>query len=551
MQLKPVTVVLAVLAGLSIAPQVLSQTRPDSGQMLQELHKPAKPSPPPTGLTIKPGLVEKPTPAGGPTATVTSVNLQGVSRFNSATLLAVLGNYRGKSYDLAGMKGLADRITRYYRDHGYPFALAYLPPQKVVKGRLLIKVIEGRYGKVTVSGDPKLAQGARRFLSGLHTGDVIRGKPLQRSVYLLGDQPGIRIYPVLSPGSAVGSGDLDVKVTPGKRYTGEIGFDNYGNRYTGRWRANASVAVNRVLVFGDQLTVSGLASNDHLLNGQLGYSLPLGGSGLRGLAGYQYGDYKLGDEFSALGLTGRAEVGTVGLEYPLVRSLRSNLSIQTVYRYKSLRDEYAVGAPRDKRTSDTVQLTLRFDHRDAWLGGGLTWGDLAWTTGQLNLDSGFKAIDAVTAKTDGHFDKVNLELARLQHLVGPLSFFTRVMGQWTGDNLDSSESFGLGGADGVRAYPEGEGYGDRGGLVQLELRYRIKFVSPYLFYDAGKIEINADPWASGNNHRTIAGGGIGVRSAVDGLDVDASLAWRTVGGPPLSDTRNDNMRFWLSVIYRL
>jgi len=37
--------------------------------------------------------------------------------------------------------------------------------------------------------------------------------------------------------------------------------------------------------------------------------------------------------------------------------------------------------------------------------------------------------------------------------------YGRVSAQWASKNLDSSQKFGLGGPNGVRAYPSGEGYG--------------------------------------------------------------------------------------------
>lgn len=539
-----------MVAGLFAAGAALAQPVPEAGQILEQLKQPVQPQPAPTELLIRPGTAEQPTAAGGVQVVVKTITLQGMTRFDEATLLAALGEYRDRTFDLAGLRGLAGRITRFYRERGYPVALAYLPPQTVKGGALEIRIVEGRYGEVRVEGDPSLAAGARAFLGGLEPGEVIEGAPLERAIHLLGDQPGVVISPVLMPGSAVGSGDLEVRIAEGERFAGDIGLDNYGNRYTGDLRSSVTLGVNRLLAFGDQLTLGALYTDEHLWYGRLGYSLPLGGSGLRARAEYLRTAYELGEEFSSLGATGNVDISTLGLAYPLIRSQRANLSLQADYVHKALEERANDAVPTTEKSSDALPLSLRFDRRDALAGGGLTWGELTWTPGRLDLDSGLRKVDRLTARTDGRFNRLNLELARLQRLPGSLSLYGRFSGQWSAGNLDSSEGFGLGGANGVRAYPQGEALGDRGWLGQVELRWSRGAFAPYAFFDGGGITVNADTWEAGENHRRLSGGGLGVRYATAGISFDVAAAWRVSGGEPESDTRNDQPRFWGSAHYR-
>lgn len=537
------------LAGLFAASLALAQPVPEAGQILEQLKKPAQPQPAPTELVIKPGTAETAAVAGGAQIKVDAVRLQGMTRFDAATLQAALGDYRGQSFDLAGLRGLAARITRFYRAHGYPVALAYLPPQTAKDGVLAIAVVEGTYGEVRTAGDPALAAGAQAFLAGLKPGEVIAGAPLERAIHLLGDQPGVELSPVLMPGTAVGSGDLEVRITQEERFAGDIGVDNYGNRYTGAWRTSASLGVNRLLTFGDQLTLGGLLTDEHLWYGRLGYGLPLGGSGLRARADYLRTSYELGKEFASLGATGDARITTLGLSYPLLRSQRGSLILQADYVHKALEEKPADTAPTNDKASEALPLALQFDHRDT-LAGGVTWGVLTWTPGWLDLDASLQSLDRLTARTDGRFSRINLELARLQQLPGPLSLYGRMSTQWSNGNLDSSEGFGLGGVNGVRAYPQGEALGDRGWLGQVELRCDAGPLAPYLFYDSGAITVNADPWTDADNHRSLSGGGFGVRLAAAGWSFDAVAAWRSWGGAPESDTHHHQPRFWVSTHYR-
>ena len=69
-----------------------------------------------------------------------------------------------------------------------------------------------------------------------------------------------------------------------------------------------------------------------------------------------------------------------------------------------------------------------------------------------------------------------------------------VSGQYGWNNLDSSEDFYIGGADAVRAFPQGETGGDSGLLGTLEFRYRtsIDGLTLTAFVDGGRVFYNHD-----------------------------------------------------------
>lgn len=539
---------LALASSLAFAAEA-----PDAGRTLQEI-KPTI-APPRVSPSID---IEAPAPSeampGGDSVLLQSVTFSGNTIYDASVLNKALGDNTGKSYDLAGLKGLANIVTSYYREHGYPFARAFVPVQPMKDGNLRIEIIEGKYGKVTANGDEKLATSAQQFLTQLQSESVIDSKQLERTTLLLDDLPGIKTTPIIRPGQMIGTGDLDVKVERDSRFGGEVGFDNYGNRYTGRNRAKASLHIDSPFMLGDQITVSGLYTEEDMWLGHLGYSLPVGNSGLRANVGYAHTYYELGQEFSNLKANGTAKISNLGLTYPIVRSQQTNLSVAANYQYKRLNDQQDVAGTDNSKSSHSLPITLNFDHRDTWAGGGVTYGGISWTHGDLSLDSGLRTTDRTTAKTAGSYDKINLDLARLQMLPANFTLYGRVSAQWSNENLDSSESFGLGGANGVRAYPSGEGYGDEGWLTQLELRYNTVVkdatLTPYAFYDSGRVRINHSPWDAADNYRSVSGTGLGLRGTYSRVTADASLAWRLYGGDPKSDTKDYSPMAWFNLVYR-
>jgi hemolysin activation/secretion protein len=137
---------------------------------------------------------------------------------------------------------------------------------------------------------------------------------------------------------------------------------------------------------------------------------------------------------------------------------------------------------------------------------------------------------------------LNFGANRLQHLTAATSILLAVSGQMANKNLDSSEKFLLGGSDGVRAFPQGEGIGDTGYLCKFELHHDfIHGLQGIAFYDDGSVSINKTPFVSPtiSNKRDLAGAGVGLNAAVAGFELRSTVAWRTHGGDPDSIPRRD------------
>lgn len=536
------------VALLYFSPAAQAQVPPDAGQTLQQLQPPIAAPRESQPLKIQAPLGSAPIAPGGAAVVLHAVKLSGNSVFSEETLRAVLGDVTGKTFDLAGLRGLAERITDVYQAGGYPFARAILPPQDLANGDLRIEVIEGRYGVVQAEGDDSaLARQATAFLDGLLPGSVIASGPLERAALLLDDLPGIQSAATVRPGEQAGTGDLIVQISRDQRVRGDIGLDNAGSRYTGKNRVRANVDINSPFLLGDQITVRALLSEEELWLGSLGYSLPLGASGLRGNVGYSHTSYVLAKEFASLHANGTAKVASAGLSYPILRSQRANLTLIATYQAKDLQDNRDSTQTYESKSSRSLPLALQFDYRDGY--DGMTYGSLSWTPGRLKLDTGLSAVDYY--KTRGSFHKVNLDVVRLQSLPAGLSLMAHLSWQQADKNLDSSEKLSLGGASGVRAYPSGEATGDEGGLAQLELRYGAGDFAPYAFMDAGRITVNAKPAPASDNRRSLRGSGLGLRYQRQAWSADVALAWRTTGGRSLSETNSDpKPRVWLNLEYR-
>lgn len=536
-KLKPIPLALALLALPAIT---FAQERPEAGQIQQQSQpRVLAPLTPSVELDLDAGVLTA-AEVGGAKVQLNAIRLQGNQVFSAEKLLALLGDYQGQQYDLAGLQGLANQISQFYRDQGYVFASALLPAQDLASGELKIHVIEGRYGQVKTQGD--FAAATQRFVSPLQPGDVIESSLLERQLMIMGDLPGVVVVPVMRPGEQLGTGNLDVQVSETQRITGRISADNHGSRFSGAYRGRGDLQINRLLTVGDELSVSALYSSEETWLGSLSYALPLMANGLRGSLSYSHTDYTLGKGFE--GYTGTAGIFAAGVSYPLLRSQTSNLRLSATLQHKDLDDQADISNYKKATQSYSLPLALMFDHRDALGRGGITWGSLSATPGQMETRT---SQTGGAISDDESFLLVNLEVVRLQALAEKLSLYGRFNSQWSNrKQLDGSESFSIGGPSGVRAFPVGEGSDSRGWLTQIELRYQLGWgISPYVLLDAGRtIRGGADEEA-----RELAAAGLGARYNHQGFSADLVSAWELDGGDAQADGRQQEPRLWFNASY--
>lgn len=526
---------------------------PDAGQTLRELQQ--QPS---FNAPLAPAMrSDQPPPREDSAAeriAVKAFTINGNSEISSADLQAQLAGLAGTQLSLAELNAAANRITAYYRQRGFAVARAYLPAQDIVDGVVAISVIEGRIDKHNVANRSRLSDArAGAFFDGIKDGDVIRADSVDRSLLLLNDTPGVgSSRATLQPGASVGTSDLLVELTPGQAFAGSVGFDNYGNRYTGEYRLSGTVSANSPLGIGDQLQASALTSGADLNYGRIAYQLPLGSNGLRIGSAYFEAHYKLGREFELLAAHGIARSASGFATYPFIRSQITNLTGIVTLEQKMLTDQVDSTSTRTDKKLRLVNLGLSGNRRDGLNGGGITSVDLAVIHGKLQIGSpSALAIDDASARSNGSYTRMTYALNRLQRLTDRQVLALSWSGQVAGKNLDSSEKFALGGINGVRAYPQGEGIGDEGYLVTLELRHNFAdYLQGTLFYDSGEVTYNHDRFGPpASNGRRLAGAGIGLNASMAGVQAKAVLAWPTTGGDatsiPASAARTPT--FWLQL----
>lgn len=531
------------------------QPPPGAGGQLQQIPPPPLPAKIVPDMRVEGRQAAPPAAGEGARFRVNKLLVTGNTLFGEAELVTAAAVTPGTDLSLDQLREAAARIAGFYNARGYFLAQAYLPAQDIKDGAVTVAVVEGRYGKTGFSNRSSLSDGAlSHALAGLKGGDPVTAGPLERRLLLLSDIPGIKVRSTLAPGTGVGTSDLLIDVAPGRRLTGSVEADNGGNRYTGAYRLGGSANLNNPAGIGDVLSLRLLGSTGKLGYGRLAYQAPVGAATV-GVA-FTHLRYELGREFRSLDADGTANIASVFGSYPLIRSRDANLYALAGIDAKWLTDRIDLVDTRSRRTSRALNLGFSGDTRDELGGGGRNVFSAGLAVGNLHIRSPIdRAADALTARTEGRFGRLQLSAARLQEVAGPLSLYAAVRGQLAFGNLDISEKMELGGAYGVRAYPEGEAYGDEGWLGTLEARLALKRWTGALpgelglfgFVDVGQVKFADDPWAAGPNRANRSGIGAGVSWAAPGGAVVRVAYARKLGSQAATSGPDKPGRFWFQI----
>lgn len=529
-------------------------TPPDSGELLQQVRPavPVAPASDQTGLTVQ--RPDGASAAAGGAVAVSGFAVTGNTLFDTSTLLALVASGQGQSFTVAQLGQLAGRITAYYHAHGYPLARAIVPAQTIKDGVVTFRVLEARYGMVNLQNHshvrtPLLAA----TLAPLAGGEFVEQTQMDHVLLLLSDIPKVEVHAVIDPGQAVGTSDLLVDVQPGPRYTGIVTIDDYGNRYTGRARAGATISAIDPLGQGDFLSLGVLSSGHGLDYARLSYEATLTGLGTRAGAAYSALRYVLGDTLEALQGHGTASVASAWVKQPLLRSPLVNANVQLQYDASSLHDDLDAAAIRTDRHVDAWTASVSGDQRDTLGAGGIGTGNLALSSGRVSYDDGAAEVaDAAGRRTEGGFTRAGMNLARLQSLSADNSLYLNLAGQISSRNLDSSQKMTAGGPYTVRSYDLGVLAGDKGILATAELRHELGMLASgqlqaMVFGDIQHLAIDRNAPGPGANDATLSGLGTGMNwSGPQRWTARAYVAAR-VGAVPEQIASAAKARFWAEV----
>jgi len=521
---------------------------PDAGNVLRNTQNFEKNLPSHQNPIVEVGETVRPpmTANTGFKVKVETIHITGQDIFAQSQLDEILKDQMHKELTFSELNTAATTVTKFFKEHGYLLAQAYLPAQEIENGKVEIAVLVGRYGDVVLKNTSQVSnQAIKKQLTGLTSGSYINNRDLERAVLLAGDLAGVSAKITLSPGKYPGTADvvMETKEKEGSK-RGSISINNWGTRFTGSTQGIVDYTIDNIGHSGDSFTTSITNAGSGLDAGSARYSMPIK-EGVNLNLSYSKVHYSLGDEYASLNAHGTAYTKHIDMTWNVQRSRNADVSFQVGYDHKRLQDLYDTTSTVTDKWLHAVNLGITGDTFDQLWGGGANSYSLMWYKGALGANSN------TTMPPVGNWQKTTYNMLRQQVLTNRLSLLLSFSGQLASTNLDSSEKFSLGGANGVRAYPTNEGSGDEAWILNSELHWNIPVKSDkgvlqlIWFYDTGVSNIEKNPASSDGNRKALAGKGLGISWTVPGdYGVKVNYAWKA-GSTAATSDRDKNGRLWL------
>ena len=465
-------------------------------------------------------------------------------KVDAAALEAMLAPCVGRETTLTELNAALARVTAYCRSHGYPASAAYLPAQDSKDGKVTVKVIPGRYGEIKLDNHSRLKDKvARQLLRGLQPGSIIRSSKLETALYSISDVSGTRAVGVLAPGRAFGTSDVTVRIEDGKPTNTVLYAENYGAKSSGRYRYGLQHTVYDVGGTGGRLGLGTLISNSHMHNYYANYEMPVGRGGSTLGLGLSQMDYKLGGAMRNWGANGKADTVSLFGSDPFYHLHDAALKLNYGLDYRRLEDDIDKyqGYADSKKHSVSAHVGVE---GSAQLPKTALSYDATLTAGHLTLGSEFSRLRDETAHTAGTYTKLSVDGTVVRSLGHRADVLVKASGQMASRNLDGSEQMYLGGANAVRAYPQGEGSGDVGllGTAEVRLYTNVPGLVLSTYLDAGHVRLSHD---SSDGSETLKGWGLAASYTRPG-DWFARLDYaRRIGESKyLSEDAKSKSRVW-------
>lgn len=453
---------------------------------------------------------------------ISGYTLEGATLLSQAEIDAAVAPYIGKGKDFSDVQRALEAVEDAYAKRGYTAVQVLLPEQELEKGAIRFRVVESRFGKVTVKDNRFVSEtNVLNAIPSVRSGGVPRSKQIARELKLANENPAKQMNVVLKSGGKDDEVDANVIVTDDKPTAWGVTLDNTGSPETGRTRLGVSYRH------------ANLFDKDHVASVQLQISpeqpnrvTVIGGSYKAPL--YQYGDSV---EFfggysnvnSVVGGLSNFQGGgllfSARYNHPLDRIGSFDPRLSFGWDWRDFSRIQQTTPPVTVLYNEIVVMPVSITYA---LQGKLAKSDIgANASFSVNLPGMNRGRRADFANYDpsgvllpnANYRVLHYGASYAQQIAEDWQFHAALSGQWSNDVLVLGEQIRLGGSDGVRGFAEGSEGGDTGVRWNLE-GYTPDFgrnditVRALAFFDAGQVK-------SANGARSsISGAGLGLRAGV-------------------------------------
>lgn len=482
---------LALFAGLALFPAAArAQTPPPSSvnpgaisnQNQQNREQIEQQNALPQGpAVLAPPAYQSPVGApGGPAFVLRGVHVDKSQFLSKDEIDAITKKYIGTRVDISGVQKMVKEINDLYAARGIVTAAAYLPPQKLQDGVVTVKIVEGRLGRIKVTGANQLSSDFVLSHVDQKAGEVVDVPAMSRELAFFNKTGIARIQALMQPGAQFGLTDIELSVVEPPKNLVQLFGDNMGVSSVGRLEAGTLLQHYGMLGLDDKLTLYIVKSQGNV-DGNVAYNLAVDPWGGRvGLSFTRGAIHIVSGPYTPLNIDGTSETFAVNASQPVLGNAEWMLLLNgSLSRMYSFSDQSQIRVTGDQTSLETGGVTLAY----------------TGTTLQASVSPTGTVAQSYSDVTGTHEDFA-LQSGTFSSLAQlPFGFNASLAGAWQASSkelLPGDQLFQLGGPTTVRGYPTDAVAGPDGYYANLELHHAATgplntALDAYVFYDRGSV----------------------------------------------------------------
>lgn len=463
---------------------------------------------------------------------IKTVEFNGNTKISTTRIKKITQPYLNKCLTVDDINKILNAITNAYIDAGYITSGAYLitPQTKLNDSILQIKIVEG-----TITKFSGITEAERKTAFPWVLGSVLNLRDIEQGLDQMNRLSSNHTKMEIKANEDA-NGTSQVVITNEKESptSYSVYTDNLGSKPTGEYRLGFGIVEDNLFGINDQINLgytNSISGNSDKYSRalMLGFSVPLGYWTFTNNASFsEYQTYmklpvsneklySYGDNFSESFIIDK--VISRGQRYKLSASL--SINYKKPNNYTKVLDIKAKNDSSSRGISFleyALPTTFYFDRgiifvKPSFVDGANFWG--------IEKDDG-------TYPQKAQFDAYKLYLYSSWN-IGFMNFTTTIDGQYTEDEVLSSETVYIGGETSVRGFKDGVS-GDSGFYIRNDFNFNLtqmfkteniwaKSITPSLFFDYGLVKSNAD-----DSRTILSGSGAKVAVNYDMLETSISYA---------------------------
>jgi hemolysin activation/secretion protein len=470
-----------------------------------------------------------------PAFPVSDIVLEGDVVLPEARRRDILAPFLGRRLGPRGIDGVLRAVTAAYLELGYVTTRAYLGPQNLASGHLVVTVIPGRIERVSVDGET----GA---LPPVEAGEPLRLADLEQAVDQINRLRSRRAEAQIAPGQTPGASVVVVNTRPVKPWRTGLGVDNFGQSATGERRQRVTAEYDNLFGLWDAWALTGVQSAD-ARSELLAVSVP---------AGYGTASYAYAQSNSRVPLAGIAvnhtesRSHTLGWNQVVARGQQARHALDLTLALRDLRrriDDLALTPQQQTSLRAAASSLFRF-------APGSVSAEIGYTRGLPRFGGDADLPGLPRSAPHNEFGKWDLHTGATWSLGADWAWRGSLIGQAARTGLPGAEQLFLGGSGSVRGFKEAIVSADRGLLMRHELQWTGPLArasaaagdrfDPFVFFDYARARLLADA-----EDRRRASAGAGLRAVWKAAIAD--LAWARPLTAPAGARREGRLHFSLSL----